>query len=141
MVTLSDIEAEVANNVQMYGHSITRGGAKVTIIPSPSPVVWVPQAPAVGGSTPSPGFSADTLGVFLPSHDSTGGVPKYSGMVRGMFEVKSKANGSPTGSSPVSAYSLEPGAPPGMSPLWIALLKKVEVPSNSFVCVGSKVLG
>ena len=93
-------------------------------------MVWVPHAPAVGGesSPPPPDFSADTLGAFLPSHDNTSGVPKYTGMVRGVFETKAKAGG---GSG---AYTLEPGAPPGFSPLWIALLKKVEVPANSFVC-------
>ena len=138
---LSDIEAEIGNNVTMYGHAITRGGTKVTITPSPSPVVWVPQAPAVGGesSTASPDFSADTLGAFLPSHDSTSGVPKYAGMVRGFFEVRAKVDRS-TASSTAPAYAIEPGAPPGVCPLWIVLLKKVEVPGNSFVCVGSNVL-
>ena len=139
MGLLSDIETEIGNNVTMYGHAITRGGTKVTITPSPSPVVWVPQAPAVGGehSTASPDFSADTLGAFLPSHDSASGVPKYAGMVRGVFEVKAKASGN---SGAEAAYAIEPGAPPGMSPLWIVLLKKVEVPGNTFVCVGSNVL-
>ena len=72
LVCLSDIEAEIGNNVTMYGHAITRGGTKVTITPSTSPVVWVPQAPAGGGehSTTPPDFSADTLGAFLPSHDT-----------------------------------------------------------------------
>ena len=95
----------------MYGHAITRGGTKVTITPSASPVVWVPQAPALGGehSTTSPDFSADTLGAFLPSHDDTSGVPKYAGMVRGVFETKAKAGG---GSG---AYALEPGVPPGLA--------------------------
>ena len=132
----------------MYGHAITRGGTKVTITPSSSPVVWVPQAPAVGGehSTASPDFSADTLGAFLPSHDtgghgpgSQGGVPKYVGMVRSVFEVKAKANGLSGGGE--AAFAIEPGAPPGMSPLWLVLLKKVEVPGNTFVCVDSNVLG
>ena len=130
----------------MYGHAITRGGTKVTITPSSSPVVWVPQAPAVGGehSTTPPDFSADTLGAFLPSHDtgghgpgSQGGVPKYVGMVRSVFEVKAKANGS----GGEAAYSIEPGAPTGTSLLWLVLLKKVEVPGNTFVCVDSNVLG
>ena len=107
-------------------------------------MVWVPQAPAVGGehSTASPDFSADTLGAFLPSHDTGSGgpgsgAPKYVGMVRSVFEVKAKANGS---SGAEAAFAIEPGAPPGMSPLWLVLLKKVEVPGNTFVCVGSNVL-
>ena len=131
----------------MYGHAITRGGTKVTITPSTSPVVWVPQAPAVGGehSTASPDFSADTLGAFLPSHDTGGGgpgsgVPKYVGMVRSVFEVKAKASGSGATLATTPPYAIEPAAPPGMSPLWIVLLKKVEVPGNTFVCVGSNVL-
>ena len=145
MVCLSDIEAEIGNSVTMYGHAITRGGTKVTITPSPTPVVWVPQAPAVGGesSIDSSHFSADTLGAFLPSHDGTGERPKYAGMVWGVFEVKAKANGVARGvaaSSAASAYAIEPGAPPGVCPLWIVLLKKVEVPGNNFVCVGSNVL-
>ena len=37
-------------------------------------------------------------------------------------------------------YALEPGAPPGFSPLWIVLLKKLEVPGNSFGCVGLNVM-
>ena len=138
MVCLSDIEKIIGNNLTLYGHSITRGGTKVTITPSTSPVVWVPQAPAVGGESSSdpPDFSAETLGAFLPSHDDTSGVPKYAGMVRSVFETKAKAGGGSGG----GGYALLPGAPPGFSPLWIALLKKVEVPANSFVCVGSNVL-
>ena len=137
MVCLSDIETVMGNNLTLYGHAITRGGTRVTITPSHSPVVWVPHAPAVGGeSSPAPpDFSADTLGAFLPSHDNTTGVPKYAGMVRGVFEMKAKAGGSS------GAYAIEPGAPPGFGPLWIALLKKIEAPANSFVCVGSPDLG
>ena len=125
------------DNMTLYGHAIMCGGNKVTITPSSSPVVWGPHAPAVGGeSSPAPpDFSADTLGAFLPSHDNTSGSPpKYTGMVRGVFETKAKATG---GSG---AYAIEPGAPPGFRLLWIVLLKKVEVPANSFVCVGSNVL-
>ena len=101
-------------------------------------MVWVPHAPAVGGeSSPAPpDFSADTLGAFLPSHDDTSGVPKYAGMVRSVFETKAKAGGGSGG----GGYAIEPGAPQGSSALWIALSKKVEVPANSFVCVGSNVL-
>ena len=48
-VLLSDVEKEIGNNLTLYAHAITRGGAKVTITPSPTPVVWLPHAPAVGG--------------------------------------------------------------------------------------------
>jgi hypothetical protein len=141
MVCLSDIETEMGNNLTLYGHAITRGGTKVTITPSPSPVVWVPHAPAVGGesSTAPLDFSADTIGAFLPSHDNTSGVPKYAGMVRCVFETRAKSGGGASCGAP--AYAIVPGAPLGLSPLWIFWLKKVEVPANSFVCVGSHVLG
>ena len=141
MVCLSDIEAEIGNSVTMYGHAITRGGTKVTITPSPTPVVWVPQAPAVGGesSIDSSRCSADTLGAFLPSHDGTGGFPKYAGMVRGVFEVRAKVCKEDT-SSGAPAYAIEPVTTPGVCALWIVLLKKVEVPGNNFVCVVSNVL-
>ena len=60
-------------------------------------------------------------------------------MVRGVFETSAKAGGAAGGgassSSVVSAYAIEPGAPPGMNPLWNVLLKKVDVLTNSFVCV------
>ena len=141
LMCLSDIETDLGNSVTVYGHAITRGGTKVTITPSPSPVVWIPHAPAVGGSDAAPDFSADALGAFLPSHDDTSGVPKYTGMVRGVFEVRVKAGSAAASSGNRPEYHIEPGAPPGQSALWILLLKKVEVPANSFVCVGSKVLG
>ena len=38
-VLLSDVENEMGNNLTLYGHSITRGGVRVTITPSPTPVV------------------------------------------------------------------------------------------------------
>ena len=48
-VLLSDVEQEIGNHLSLYAHAITRGGANVTITPSPTPVVWLPHAPAVGG--------------------------------------------------------------------------------------------
>ena len=93
----------------------------------------VRRAPAVGGesSIASSQLSADTLGAFLPSHDDTRGVPKYAGMVRGVFETKAMPSKAGGGSGPghaSGAYAIEPGAPQGspLSPLWIVLLKKVE---------------
>ena len=48
-VLLSDVEKDTCTSLTLYAHAITRGGAKVTITPSPTPVVWLPHAPAVGG--------------------------------------------------------------------------------------------
>ena len=61
----------------MYVLEIARGGSKLTITPSPAPVVWLPHAPAVGGegSAGVANFEAATLGQFLRSHADTTGVP------------------------------------------------------------------
>ena len=84
---LSDIERELGHNLTLYGHSITRGGAKVSITPSQSPVVWVPAAPAVGGSGSGiADFSASTLGQYVRAHEDTSGVPKCKGLCRPIFE-------------------------------------------------------
>ena len=61
-VLLSDVEKEIGNNLTLYAHAITRGGAKVTITPSPTPVVWLPHAPGWCAysmvMSMGPGFSA-----------------------------------------------------------------------------------
>ena len=129
-VTLSQVEAELGNNVSLYAHAITRGGAKVTITPSPAPVVWLPQAPAVGGegSAGVATFDAATLGQFLRSHEDTTGVPKCKGLARPVFEMKAQAS--------QGAYALMPGASPGRSALWLFTTKKIEVPGKGFVFLG-----
>ena len=144
---LAEIEADIGNNVQIYGHAITRGGTKVTITPSPSPVVWAPFAPAVGGAnSQTPAFSTDELGQYLKSYEDVSGlsgVPKCTGLVRPVFEMKpvqqqaQNAGGSSNSSSSSgSGYVLQPGAPPGHSALWLATSKKIEVPANGFVFLG-----
>ena len=101
------------------------------ITPSTSPVVWLPQAPAVGGEGSGSGvadFEAATLGQFLRSHEDTTGVPKCKGLARPVFEMKaSQAQG---------AYVLMPGAAPGRSALWLFTTKKIEVPGKGFVFLG-----
>ena len=130
-VVLCDVEKEIGNNVTLYAHAITRGGAKVTITPSPAPVVWLPQAPAVGGEGPGvANFEAATLGQFLRSHEDTTGVPKCQGLVRPVFEMK--ASQAPQ----QGAYALMPGAAPGKSALWLFTTKKIEVPGKGFVFLG-----
>ena len=141
---LAEIEADIGNNVTVYGHAITRGGTKVTITPSPSPVVWAPSAPAVGGAdSQTPAFSTDALGQYLKSYEDVSGVPKCTGLVRPVFEMKpvqqaQNAGSSSSSSSPApgSGYVLQPGAPPGHSALWLATSKKIEVPANGFVFLG-----
>ena len=136
---LAEIEADIGNNVTVYGHAITRGGTKVTITPSPSPVVWAPSAPAVGGAdSQTPAFSTDALGQYLKSYEDVSGVPKCTGLVRPVFEMKpvqqaQNAGNSSSSSSSGSGYVLQPGAPPGRSALWLATSKKIEVPANGFV--------
>ena len=128
---LSDVEKELGNNLTLYGHSITRGGAKVTITPSPSPVVWVPAAPAVGGSgTGVADFSASTLGQYVRAHEDTSGVPKCTGLARPVFECKVNQS---TGAG--AGYGLVPGAPTGKSALWLFSTKRIEVPAG-FVFLG-----
>ena len=130
-VLLSDVEKEIGNNLTLYAHAITRGGAKVTITPSPTPVVWLPHAPAVGGegSAGVANFEAATLGQFLRSHEDTTGVPKCKGLARPVFEMKASQ-------ASQGAYALMPGAAPGRSALWLFTTKKIEVPGKGFVFLG-----
>ena len=114
---------------------LPEGGAKVTITPSPTPVVWLPHAPAVGGEGSGSGvanFEAATLGQFLRSHEDTTGVPKCKGLARPVFEMK--ASQASQGSQ--GAYALMPGASPGRSALWLFTTKKIEVPGKGFVFLG-----
>ena len=82
-------------------------GAKVSITPSPTPVVWWPNAPAVGGEGSGSGvakFEAATLGQFLRSHECTVTVPKCKGLVRPVFEMKASQQTQ-------GAYALMPSPP------------------------------
>ena len=109
------------------------GGAKVTITPSPTPVVWVPHAPAVGGegSAGVANFEAANLGQFLRSHEDTTLVPKCKGLARPVFEMEMKASQQSQG-----GYALMPVADPGRSALWLFTTKKIEVPGKGFVFLG-----
>ena len=126
------MENEIDNNLTLYAHAITRGGARVTITPSPTPVVWHPLSPAVGGEGSGSGianFEAATLGQFLRSHEDTTGVPKCKGLARPVFEMKASQ-------ASQGAYTLMPGAPQGRSALWLFTTKKIEVPGKGFVFLG-----
>jgi len=139
---LSDIEKELGNNVTVWGHAITRGGNKVIMNPSPSPVAWVPSSPAVGGnfeggedSSGSQGgtvFGTATLGQFLRSHEDVSTVPKCTGLVRPIFEMKTLTQNS----GGRAVYSIQPGAPSGQSALWLFTSKKIELPPGAFVALG-----
>ena len=110
LVLLHEVEGELGNNLTLYGHAITRGGSKVSITPSPTPVVWLPNAPAIGGEGSGLGvekFEAATLGQFLRSHEDTLTVPpKCKGLVRPVFEMKASQQTQ-------GAYALMPSAPQG----------------------------
>ena len=137
-VLLSDVEAEVGNNLTLYGHSITRGGNKVTITPSPTTVVWAPDKVFPGGEVGEQGggsgvskFKAeDALGQFLRSHEDTIGVPRCKGLARPVFVMKLAQASRRQG--PV----LIPGPPNGQSILLLFTTKKIEVPGNGFVFLG-----
>ena len=92
MRCLSDIEAELGNNVTVWGHAVTRGGTKVTITPSPSPITWAPAKPAVGGGGSGEGsrshtFSSSALGQYVRSHEDVSGAPPSA---PGWFDLFSK---------------------------------------------------
>ena len=125
---LADVEKEIGTSVALYGHAITRGGAKVTITPSPSPVVWMPGAPAVGGGgSGAADFSCDTLGQYIQTHEDTSGLPKCLGLARPVFEYKTNQ---------ASPELLQPGAPPGKSSCWLFSTKKIEVLAGGFTFLG-----
>ena len=125
---VADIEKELGNNLTLYGHSITRGGNKVTITPAPSPVVWVPtlgEQAAVGAFTP------DNLGQFVRSYeDVSGATPKCTGLHRPVFEVRPAQTAGST-----SAYVLQPTSAT-RNPVWLFTKQKVEIPAGGYVCLG-----
>ena len=101
------------------------------ITPSSSPVVWVPAAPAVGGSGSGiADFSASPLGQYVRAHEDTSGVPKCKGLCRPIFEHKTNS------SSGAAGFHLEPGDPTGKSALWLFAAKRIEVPAGGFVFLG-----
>ena len=121
LVLLHEVEGELGNNLTLYGHAITRGGSKVSITPSPTPVVWLPNAPAIGGQGSGLGvekFEAATLGQFLRSHECTVTVPKCKGLVRPVFEMKASQ-------ASLGAYAPMPASSPGRSALWLFTTKKL----------------
>ena len=109
-VVLSDVEKDIGNHITLYAHAITRGGSKVAITPSSAPVVWLPNAPAVGGDYRDgvDKFEAATLGQYLRLHEDTSGVPKCKGLVRPVFEMKASQ---PTQGG-TGTYALMPAPPP-----------------------------
>ena len=135
LVLLHEVERELGNNLALYGHAITRERSKVWITPSPTPVVWLPNAPATGGEGSGLGvekFEAATLGQFLRSHEDTLTVlPKCKGLVRPVFEMKASQQ------TPQDPYALMPlPSGPGRSVLWLYTTKKIEIPAKGFVFLG-----
>ena len=138
---LADIESELGNAVSLYGHAITRGGNKVTITPSPTPICWVPTGPAVGGDSgrpapPAEPFGPLTLGQYLRSNEESNAAPKCMGYVRPVFEVRPQQTPPPVQPG-APAYNVQPGAPPGNSMLWLFLCKRTEmIPGGGFLSLG-----
>ena len=109
------------------------------MVPSPSPIAWVPASPAVGGNgegeedgSGSQQFCAARLGQFLRSHEDVSGVPKCTGLVRPIFDMKTVTQNSGFR----AAYSIQLGAPPGQSALWLLTSKKIELLVGAFVALG-----
>ena len=92
----------------------------------------MPSKPAVGGDSEGSvyqTFSAKTLGQYLRSHEDVSGVPKCLGVVRPFFEWK-------TAAANAGAFSVQPGAPPGRSLLWLFTRTKLEIPAGACVALG-----
>ena len=135
--TMAEIEKELGNNLTLYGHSVTRGGNRVTITPSPSPLVW---APTLGENAELASFSANTLGQFLKSYeDTTGAAPRCKGLHRPVFEVRPAAPSLPAGAAvgagSSNQYVLQPGGA-NRNPVWLFTTTKITLPAGSYICLG-----
>ena len=90
------------------------------MVPSPTSIAWVPASPTIGGNSEGGEdgsgsqkrvFVAATLGQFLRSHEDVSGLPKCTGLVQPIFEMKAVTQNSglqypawsSTGSEPVVA--------------------------------------
>ena len=134
LLTLEDIEKEVGNNISLYGHSITRGGAsKVTITPAPGPIAFVPN-PNEDPST----FSYKLLGAWLPSlENTTGTTVKLDGLVRPVFEVTAV---SPTAGGIAGSASSGPLVKPvnvsTRNCMHFFTCKKIDLPADGWIALG-----
>ena len=134
--TMADIEKEVGSQLGLYGHMVTRGTGKtkVTITPSPAPVVYVS---AHIGTTSPESFSHKTLGSFLPSQESMNGTTlKLDGYARPVFEVL-VAQGAQQGTStstPSSSISkvVKPMNVNNRNSCHLFTSKKIDIPPNAF---------
>ena len=127
LVTLDGVEKALANtNLNLYAHSITRGGkVRVTITPSPTPIWWHPEKtdpPAEDAK-----FDWQTLGHYYPSGDDVGSASGLvSGALRPAFEVLAKVQ-------PGNEVQLAPNPNKGASPLFLFSKDKMTIPTGKYI--------
>ena len=108
MKTLSAIEAELATNVRLWGHTISRNTSNVAVTPGIVQVFWVPATrtleDAIGPDKDR--FSNRTMCTWLPSFEQHA-KKKYDlgGLLRPAFEVSLKDSGGAKRLDPSSASS------------------------------------
>ena len=136
-----ELEKELGNGIQLYGHAITRGGrGKVTITPAPTPVAWVPT---LGEEQSIAKFSCTTLGNFMPSlEDTTASFPKLLGYVRPVFEVTTQQPAANGAAAKPKAKAAAAASPPGMTirpnsqmghqAVHLFLCKKIDIPAGAW---------
>ena len=134
LFTMEDIEKEVGSQLGLYGHNVTRGAGKtkVTLTPSPAPVVYVP---ANTGTASPESFSHKTLGSFLPSQESVSGATlKLDGYARPVFEVivaQGSQQGASSSSSSISKV-IKPMNVNGRNSAHLFTSRKIDIPANGY---------
>ena len=132
--TMHDLEKSLGNNITLYGHAITRGGkTKVTVTPSPTPVIWMP----INDEKTDSQFSAECLAHWLPSMEAenASGPGKFEGYHRGIFEVQGTQK-PPTGDATSTSWHLAPSAAPSAQALFIFTSKKIELAADEYFALG-----
>ena len=128
MKTLSTIEAELATNVRLWGHFISRNTSTISVTPGMVQVFWVPATRTLEDAIgPDKGrFSNRTMCTWLPSFEQHA-KKKYDlgGLLRPAFEVGLK-----------EAQRLDPSSSAEANPLCLFTIKRIELkPSSSVLCI------
>ena len=122
MKTLSAIEAELAMNVRLWGHTISRSTSQIAVSPGIVQVFWVPATrtleDAIGPDKDR--FSNRTMCTWLPSFEQHA-MKKYDlgGLLRPAFEVSLKDSG--------GAKRLDPSSATDANPLCLFTIKRIEL--------------
>ena len=128
LATLDCIEKQLQSpNITVYAHSITRGGqtTRVTIVPSPTPIFWVPDQPPPEDAK----FDWQSLGAWLPTGDDVeASGARLSGLVRPAFELVSTAK-------PGNAISLAPNPGNASNPLYLFTNVKTTVAAGAYLAL------